>query len=230
MALVHPRVTSISNITSLHMNTTDELKELASELVAVCSTAVAMADNDNSYNNLIIYTARAAAKGRLLIHRLGTFGSIWAKAFDPGEDLSDAARRMMGNAEELRDAVTKGRLTSIEERISAAVLGDLVEHAEVLIEQQFNLAAAVVLRAVLEERLRKLCESHSLPLPVQRPTIEHFRQALAKAEIIDRIVAKKIDWMAGVGNAAAHNLETFNPSDVPGLYKDTLDFLDKFAV
>ncbi len=137
----------------------------------------------------------------------------------------------MGNAEELRDAITKGRLASIEEKVSAAVLADLVEHAEVLIEQHFHLAAAVILRAVLEERLRKLCESHALILGgSSKPTIESFKQALAKANVIDKIVAKKIDWMAGVGNAAAHNLQTFNPSDVPSLYKDTLDFLDKFAV
>ena len=110
------------------------------------------------------------------------------------------------------------------------MLADLVEHAEVLIEQHFHLAAAVVLRAVLEERLRKLCEARALPLTATRPTIEHFRQALAKADVIDKIVAKKIDWMVGVGNAAAHNLPTFNPVDVAGLYKETLDFLDRFAL
>lgn len=212
------------------MKTTAELESLAFELVLACREAVNIADG-GSYVSLVTSAARAAAKGRLLIQKLGTFGSIWRKAFD-GEAgiLSDTVRQMLGNAEELLDAVTKGRLTSIEERVSAAVLADLAEHAEVLIEQQFYLAAAVVLRAVLEERLRKLCEFHALTLASSKPTIEHFRQALAKADVIDKIVAKKIDWMAGVGNAAAHNLETFNPSDVPSLYKDTLDFLDRFAV
>jgi hypothetical protein len=212
------------------MKTTAELESLAFELMLSCREAANIADA-GSYNDLVTSAARAAAKGRLLTQKLGTFGSIWRKAFD-GEAgiLSDTVRQMLGNAEELLDAVTKGRLTSIEERVSAAVLADLVEHAEVLIEQHFNLAAAVILRAVLEERLRKLCESHALVLTGSKPAIESFKQALAKANVIDKIVAKKIDWMAGVGNAAAHNLEAFNPNDVPGLYKDTLDFLDKFAV
>jgi hypothetical protein len=211
------------------MKTADDLEKLALELVEACQDATLAAEQDN-YNELITLAARAAAKGRLLIHKLGTFGSIWSTAFDLGENLFNDVRRMEGNAEEILDAVKKGRLSSIEEKVSAAVLADLVEHAEILIGQQFNLAAAVILRAVLEERLRKLCEARGLPLAASKPTIEHFRQALVKADVIDKIVAKKIDWMAGVGNAAAHNLPTFNPSDVAGLYKETLDFLDRFAL
>jgi len=83
---------------------------------------------------------------------------------------------------------------------------------------------------VLEERLRKLCEAHALPITAHKPTMEHFRQALAKADVIDKIMSKKIDWMADVGNAAAHNLPSFKSTQVPDLYNATLDCLERFAV
>ena len=209
------------------MKASDELKELASELVAVCIKGT---QSRSSYDNAFEHAARARAKGRLLLHKLGSFGAIWEKSFDLGSNAFTDLSTMLATASEMLDAIAKGRLSSIEERVSAAVLGDLVEHAEILIEQSYFLAAAVVLRAVLEERLRKLCKACTLPITAPKPTMEHFRQALAKADVIDKIVAKKIDWMAGVGNAAAHNLDSFNPSDVPDLYKATLDFLDRFAI
>ena len=220
------------------MKVTDELKELATELVAACDQAAKLVTHPDPGNPGHFITrcdttksSRAAAKGRLLIYKLGVFGSIWAGPFDANDfTVTTNVEKMSGTAQEILEAIEKGRLSSIEEKVSAAVLGDLVEHAEILIEQKFHLAAAVVLRAVLEERLRKLCEAHTLPITAPKPTMDHFRQALAKADVIDKVVAKKIDWMAGVGNAAAHNLPSFNPADVPGLYKDTLDFLDRFAV
>jgi len=146
----------------------------------------------------------------------------------PGALEYNDLRIMLGTASEINEALTKGRLSTIEELVSASVLGDLIEQAEMLIEQEYFMAAAVVLRAVLEERLRKLCEARALSIEAKRPTMEHFRQALANASVVDKIVAKKIDWMASIGNAAAHNLPSFKSSDVPDLYKSILDFLDKF--
>ena len=102
----------------------------------------------------------------------------------------------------ISNALGKGRLVTIEEAVSAEVLGDLLEHAEELIKAKYHLAAAIILRAVLEERLRKLCESNNCMPTSQRPTIESFKQSLQAATVIDKIGVKDIDWMAGVGNAA----------------------------
>ena len=44
------------------------------------------------------------------------------------------------------------------------------------------------------------------------------------------IVVKDIDWMAGVGNAAAHNLPEYNDADVPQLYQRITAFLTRFSV
>jgi hypothetical protein len=61
----------------------------------------------------------------------------------------------------IANALAKGRLATIDELVSAEVLGDLLEHAEELLKSHFNLAAAIILRAVLEERLRKMCASNA---------------------------------------------------------------------
>ena len=118
---------------------------------------------------------------------------------------------------------------TVEELVSAEVLGDLLEHAEELLKAKFNLAAAIILRAVLEERLRKLCETNKCMPTTQRPTIEHFKQALYSAHVIDKIGMKDIDWMAGVGNSAAHHLPEYKDENVPPLHERTTAFLTRFS-
>lgn len=207
------------------MKATEELKQLADELGNICNQGIG--SDDPGWQ--ILYSSQARAKGNLLLRKLGSFGDVWKSAFEPGDNDWIFLRTMLGTAHEISDALSKDRLSTVEELVSATILGDLVEHAEALIDQSYFLAAAVVLRAALEERLRKLCVSNNLAISVSKPTIEHFRQALAQAGVFDKVIAKKVDWMAGVGNAAAHNLPSFNPSDVPDLYKSTLDLFAKFT-
>jgi hypothetical protein len=63
----------------------------------------------------------------------------------------------------------------------------------------------------------------------QRPTIENFKQSLYAAHVIDKIVVKDVDWMAGVGNAAAHHLPEYKDEDVPQLYQRVSAFLTRFS-
>ncbi len=106
----------------------------------------------------------------------------------------------------------------------------MLEHAEELIEAKYHLAAAIILRAVLEERLRKLCKSNNCMPTKQRPTIENFKLSLQAATAIDRIGVKDIDGMAGVGNAAAHHLPEYKAEDVPPFYQRVTAFLVRFSV
>jgi hypothetical protein len=59
------------------------------------------------------------------------------------------------------------------------------------------------------------------------PCIEDYKQALRKKEKVTKISAKAIDYMAGVGNAAAHNADDFDPKEVPVLLRDVIAFLDR---
>jgi hypothetical protein len=168
---------------------------------------------------------------RLLVVKLGPFGKVWDEMLQPppngNKEHFDKVNAVLDS---IAKALAKGRLATVEEVVSAEVLGDLLEHAEELLKAKFNLAAAIILRAVLEERLRKLCASNGCPPAVQRPTIENFKQSLYAANVIDKIVVKDIDWMAGVGNAAAHHLAEYNDADVPQLYHRVTAFLTRFSV
>ena len=171
------------------------------------------------------------ASCRLLIKKLGPFGTVWDEMLKgPMSENIDDLKRIQGVLQTISRELTKGRLVTIEEVVSAEVLGDLLEHAEELIKAKYYLAAAIILRAVLEERLRKLCESNNCMPTKPRPTIESFKQALQAASVIDKIGVKDIDWMAGVGNAAAHKLPDYKDEDVPPFYQRVTVFLGRFSV
>jgi hypothetical protein len=168
---------------------------------------------------------------RLLVKKLGPFGKVWDQMLDdPQNEDVYYVKKIQGVLRTISKALTKGHLVTIEEAVSAEVLGDLLEHAEELIKAKYHLAAAIILRAVLEERLRKLCESNNCMPTSQRPTIESFKQSLQAATVIDKIGVKDIDWMAGVGNAAAHNLPEYKDEDVPPFYGRVTAFLARFSM
>ena len=97
-------------------------------------------------------------------------------------------------------------------------------------ETLYGLSSKKAARAVLEERLRKLCATNNCMPTVSRPTIENFKQSLHGAHVLDKLVVKDLDWMAGVGNAAAHNLPEYKDDDVPQLYQRMTAFLIRFSV
>ena len=188
------------------------------------------------YDGQIKYVDRAQLNGfmagcRLLIAKLGPFGSVWDEMLQPTTSHTASNFEMKSAVlDAIANALAKGRLSTIDELVSAEVLGDLLEHADALLNSKYYLAAAVILRAVLEERLRKLCESNGCNPIGQKPTIENFKQFLYAAKLIDKISAKDIDWMAGVGNAAAHRLPEYRDDDVPQLYQRMIAFLTRFSV
>ena len=167
---------------------------------------------------------------RLLVAKLGPFGQVWDEMLQPPKSESVAGfDKVSAVLDSIANALAKGRLATVEEVVSAEVLGDLLEHAEELLKAKYNLAAAIILRAVLEERLRKLCATYNCMPAAARPTIENFKQSLQVAKVFDKVVVKDVDWMAGVGNAAAHNLPEFKAEDVPQLYQRVTAFLNRFS-
>jgi len=172
-----------------------------------------------------------AAGCRLLIAKLGPFGKVWDEMLQAPPDGNDEHfDKINSTLDAIAKALAKGRLATVDEIVSADVLGDLLEHAEELLKAKFNLAAAIILRAVLEERLRKLCGSNGCMPTGVKPTIENFKQALYGANVIDKIVMKDIDWMASVGNSAAHNLPEYRDADVPQFFQHVTTFLTRFSI
>lgn len=205
------------------------MEELRQEAAKVAGTRWS-AGTMGSYVDRVQFSSLIAGC-RLLITKLGPFGKVWDELLaEPPHHKAVNFDKISGVLDAISNALDKGRLATIEEVVSAEVLGDLLEHAEELIRSKYYLAAAIILRAVLEERLRKLCESNSCMPTSQRPTIENFKQSLQTAKVIDKIGVKDIDWMAGVGNAAAHNLSEYKNEDVPQLFQRVTAFLTRFSV
>ena len=107
---------------------------------------------------------------------------------------------------------------------SAEVFRDLLVQAEMLLEGDYKDAAAITIRAVLEDGLRRLCVSRGLECE-PRDTISRLNDRLYKAGIYLALQHKEITAKAQVGNDAAHaRFEKFSKADVEAF----LSFVQRF--
>lgn len=193
----------------------------------------------------------AAAQGRLLLTQLGSFASIWEHAFsaknrefgiistgglDPMVKIfRDRAQIMAGASRSIWEAISNGHLTTIDELVSAELLDDLFEHAEELSRKKYYLASVVIMRAVLEERLRKLCIRDDC-LPPGRPTIEGLNTALyshhSKQPVpgYGKADQKNVTALADPMNDAAHAKREIKKEDAEYCTMNLRSFLAKFAI
>ncbi len=168
---------------------------------------------------------------KVLLSQLGSASQAWAAVL--GNDASKShlgiVDGMIGALESICENAKCGRLASFEDIVFAEAFVNLSEQATHLLSKGYALAAGVIYRAVLEERLRRLCDSSECPPAKDRPTIADYNRALYKAEAFDKVTMKSVDMMATVGNSAAHNDSSFKEADVPGLRDNLAGFLAKLA-
>lgn len=117
-----------------------------------------------------------------------------------------------------------GILFDMRALITAEVLGDFIEQAETLLEAGYHVPAASLTGAVLEDTLRKLCEKHSIAVPAT-PKIDRLNAELARAEVYDKLVQKRITALADIRNNADHgHFDKFEKADVEDMVKWTRGF------
>jgi len=128
-------------------------------------------------------------------------------------------------------AITEGLLTRFEDLIIAETFADLTEQAKYLLSQGYYLAAGVILRAVLEEKLRSLSLRNSCTPNRANPTLGDFNQALytTSPPVYDKTMMQHVTALAGVGNKAAHNDQSLTEEEVQRLARDVPEFLAKFS-
>ena len=145
--------------------------------------------------------------------------------------LADHVEHPLSALKTIRDAINQGLLTRYEDLVVADTFADLTEQAAHLLSQGYFLAAGVILRAVLEERLRKLCCRHSIVLAKDKPTINDYNQALYASTnpVYDKSMMLHITALAAVGNNAAHNAPELKREDVDRLATGVRDFLARYA-
>jgi hypothetical protein len=96
-----------------------------------------------------------------------------------------------------------GYLFDTRKQVQAEVFDEFLEQAECFLRDGYFQVAAVVAGAVLEDGLRKLCVAQGLALPTQ-PKLDSMNSELAKKGLYDKMVQKKITWLADIRNKAAH--------------------------
>jgi hypothetical protein len=109
--------------------------------------------------------------------------------------------------------------------ITAEVFTDFIEQAEYLLSEGYKLPAAVLMRGVLEDSLRILCNKEAkISLP-DKPKLDWMNTELVKEGIYNKIVQKQVTAWAGIGNSAAHmRIKEFSDTDVKNMISGIINF------
>ena len=75
-----------------------------------------------------------------------------------------------------------GYLFDLRTLVAAELLGDFIDQADVLVAEGYQVPAASLAGAVLEDTLRKLSVSKEIPIP-EKTNIDKLNADLAKAEV-----------------------------------------------
>lgn len=175
--------------------------------------------------------AKWLAGCRHLLEMLGRHSPAFNEEFKLSADYYEASRaeKMLATLHAIRESIQYGLLASIEDLVTAEVFESLLEQADYLLSQQYFLAAGVLGRAVLEERLRNWCASAGCPQKKTKPTLSDFNVALYTAKVYSVSVMKHVDSMVAIGNDAAHNKPGLKRDDVARLLRDLREFLAKHS-
>ena len=166
----------------------------------------------------------------LLLELMGGQAKPWRKMLkgDAANSI-EIAMGMLGTLRAIEDAVNNDLLVRFEDLVFAEAFSDLIEQAEYLFEQGYTLACGVILRAVLEERLRNMCDRSDCLPNKKRGTLNDYNAELYKSNVYDKITMKHVDAMAAIGNDAAHNKPDLKKDDVKRFKNDLVSFLQKYA-
>lgn len=180
-----------------------------------------------SYVDLAAFT-KWRARCKLLSSLLGRVGRPWEKELTAvWNNKIEHAITTLGILEAIKVSATEGLLLELQDLILADAFGNLMGQAEYLLEQGYFLASAVVLRAVLEERLRRLADRHSVTISKSKPTLNDYNSELYKASVYDKITFKDVDALAAVGNAAAHADPALTADSVRTMHEGVVRILQK---
>ncbi len=119
----------------------------------------------------------------------------------------------------------RGLLFDLRAMIAAELLGDFIDQTEFLVAEGYHVPAASLAGAVLEDTLRKLCQSLGVPVP-EKTKIDRLNAELARAGVYDKLIQKRITALADIRNNADHgHFDKFTPEDVA----DMVRWIRRFA-
>jgi len=87
--------------------------------------------------------------------------------------------------------------------VSAEVFADFLIQAEILLENDYKDAAAVLIRAVLEDGLKRICVAKAITIH-SRDGVNQLAEAMVRQNVLTAVQFKEIQAKKEVGNMAAH--------------------------
>ena len=160
-----------------------------------------------------------------LLSRLSSEDSIYVQEL---KQMKPNAFSMKGVLEAARNDYLQGFMADHKLLVSAEVFSDLLVQAEVLLDHDYKDAAAVIIRAVLEDGIKRLCESHKIEVG-RRDTIQQLNEKLYKENVYSALQHKEIIAKAEIGNCAAHaRFDQYKKEDVVAFLEFTLRFLAQY--
>lgn len=92
-----------------------------------------------------------------LLLMLGPLAPPWQATFTESDPTMACAKATQGTLKGIRECLAEGLLIRFEDLVLADIFSDLLDQADYLLSKNYFRAAGVLGRAVLEERLRRLC-------------------------------------------------------------------------
>ena len=139
------------------------------------------------------------------------------------------AIEMLGVLRALRDDYEAGYMRSVEELVQADLFSDLLEMAKELLDKGMKDPGAVLAGSVLEEHLRKLAGSVSVPIVDangRHRKADGINAELAKAGVYNKLEQKSVTAWLDLRNHAAHGeYEEYDYKQVASLIDSVRDFL-----
>ena len=168
---------------------------------------------------------------RLLLEQLGSFSNPWEGSLNEVEGVNSTVKveLMLGALESIHENIEKGRLERFKDLVFAETWANFICQGRRLMKKKHYSAAAVVFRAVLQEKLRRLCEVNKMLPSKKRPTIWDYTKALYEGEVFDKTVVKQVETMAATGKEGVQMSEKLGKEEVALFEESLVAFLAQFS-
>jgi hypothetical protein len=145
---------------------------------------------------------------------------------DPGYSSYSFMQRLMAVFLAAKEDYEGGYTRSIRSLVHAELFDDELEQAKELLTAGYKAPSAVIARVVLETTLRKLCGDRNIGVG----KLDKMNADLAKDDLYDTLVQKRVTMLADIGNKAAHGDTSFTHDDVRGMIADIERFVSDYPV
>ena len=124
-----------------------------------------------------------------------------------GRNFMDApykVQQQVAVLKSLRDDFDGGFLSDVRGLIRAEVFTDFIDQAQHLLDEGYWQPAIVIVGAILEDHLRKLCAKHPTVKLTAKPKLDTMNADLVKIGEYNVLTQKRVTWLADIRNKAAH--------------------------